>query len=1070
MRRLPSAKILIYILFFSVFVNFGLSQTDTLTIATYNLLNYPGTDASVRNPYFRAVIHSMKPDILFVQEMTSQTGVNTFLNEVMNKYQSGLYSTVPFNDGPDTDNSVFYRSDKVTFLGAYYISTSLRRIAEYTFRHNLSGEEFRIYSLHFKAAQGYEQDRLAEATILRNYLNNLPTGTNFIVGGDFNIYASTEPAYQKLIGSEADNDGRCFDPKPITGVWNQAAYAIHHTQSTRVRAFGGGSTGGLDDRFDMQLISESMLDNIIVASYKAYGNDGYHYNDSINKLPNYAVPDSVAHGLHYSSDHLPVVAKYVFAALSTFNLLSPTNNSTGIPVNGMLIWSRSQGATGYDVYLSTTNPPATVVSSNQTDTTYNYSGLIYNTKYYWKVVAKKGTFNLDAVGSPYNFTTIVPAPPTSFVLLSPADKSVDQPRNGILSWSSSSTATSYDVYLDTVSNPTTIVSFNQTELNYYYQNLIANKTYFWKVVAKNDFGSTQASNSPWEFKIANVPLAPSNLVVENKYSDKVQLQWVDNSNNELGYRVYRYIGVNKVNVSGDLPANTTSYLDTGLTPNTHYTYEVLAFNAQGEGNFATLGTFTLAAKPTILDKFTYGTSTIFLSIGAQNNPSYTLYSVLVTEDTLTESYVQLDGSRSSIQFWQTVSQWHSSGPVRVINLYPDILYYLKIIAKNQEGIEAFSEFDTISIQPFSINTDVSVGWNLVSVPVHRNDMRKITIFPDAISNAFAYENFYKVKDTLQNGVGYWIKYRNNQIVEFSGTPIENDTFYLNPGWNLIGSISSPVALNNVVQYPEQLIVSYVYGYNGGYIISDTIKPGRAYWLKTNAAGYLILDANNKFGKKNQIYKYNFDNLNQIEIKTTDGAKQALHFGSDFVVDEGLTEMPPIPPGNVFAARFESSKIAADFKKKNEYKLILENPTDNLEIEWRIIDNNSYELMDEQGNIYLLMSSIGSGKINIEDVNSLYLKKKSNYSMTVIDEFELSQNYPNPFNPNTVIEYTIPEDAFVKLEIYNLLGSKVATIVNENKTAGKHKVDFDANNLAGGVYIYKLTAGNLTNFKKMIIIK
>lgn len=1069
MRRLPSAKIL-YILLFFVLINFAQSQSDTLLIATYNLLNYPGTDASIRNPRFRAVIHHMKPDILFVQEMTSQTGVNTFLNDVMNKYQPGLYSTVPFDDGPDTDNSVFYKSDKVTFLGANYINTPLRRIAEYRFRHNLSGEEFRIYSLHLKANLGYEQDRLAEATILRNYLNELPAGTNFIVGGDFNIYTSTEPAYQKLVGSESDNDGRCYDPKPITGIWNQSIYAIHHTQSTRVRSFGGGSTGGLDDRFDMQLISESLLDNIIVSSYKPYGNDGYHYNDSINRLPNYAVPDSVAHGLHYASDHLPVVAKYVFATLTSFNLLAPSNNSTQLPINGSLRWTRSIGATGYDVYLSTINPPTTIISSDQTDTTYNYSGLLYNTKYYWKVVAKKGSSSLEANGSPYNFTTIIPAPPTTFNLLSPTDNSTDLPRSGLLIWSSSSTANYYDVYLDTISDPVTIVSFNQASLSYNYQNLITNKTYFWKVVAKNEFGSTPASNSPWRFTIANVPLAPSNLVVENKHHDRIKLDWVDNANDESGYRVYRYFGDNKVNVSGDLLPNTITYTDTGLAPNTYYEYEVLAFNAQGEGNFASIGTYTIAAKPTILDKFSYGTSTIFISLGAQNNPPYTLYSVMVTEDTLTESFVQADGNRSVNKFWQTLNEWHINGPVRVVNLSSGTLYFIKIIAKNQEGIESSSLFDTITIQTFSVNTSVYAGWNLVSVPVYRNDMRKIALFPDAISNAFAYENGYKVKDTLQNRVGYWIKYKNNQLVETYGTQIDSDTLYLNAGWNLIGSISSPIAFNNVIQVPAQLVVSYVYAYNNGYIIADTIRPGSAYWLKANSPGYLILNVNNQFGKNTIPDLKKLDYLNKIKIGTSEGFKQILYFCNDVNLEDKLFEMPPVPPTNVFDARFESSKMVANFNNKNIYQIILQPPVNNLEIEWQILDHNIYELVDGYGNVYLLKNASGTGSINIRDDNKLYLRMGSNPAISITSKFELSQNYPNPFNPNTIIEYAIPEDAFVNIEIYNLLGSKVATIVSEYKSAGKHKVEFNASNIAGGVYIYKITACNYTDLRKMIIIK
>ncbi len=286
---------------------------DTLKIATYNLLGYPGSDASTRNPYFRTVLNSMKPDVLVVQEMTSQAGVDTFRGNVLNASQPGLFSSVPFNDGPDTDNSFFFKSSKVVFLGATYIPTPLRDIAEYRFRPINSPDTVRVYSVHLKANQTDTVARLNEATILRTYLNGLPSGSEFIVVGDFNTYYSSEPALVKLLESEPNNNGRCKDPLNSVGNWhNNISFKSIHTQSPRVRAFGGGATGGMDDRFDLMLISYPMDQHIIPSSYTSYGNDGNHFNDSINRLPNTAVPDSVANGLHYASDHLTVFARYVF--------------------------------------------------------------------------------------------------------------------------------------------------------------------------------------------------------------------------------------------------------------------------------------------------------------------------------------------------------------------------------------------------------------------------------------------------------------------------------------------------------------------------------------------------------------------------------------------------------------------------------------------------------------------------------------------------------------------------------------------------------------------------------------
>jgi hypothetical protein len=86
------------------------------------------------------------------------------------------------------------------------------------------------------------------------------------------------------------------------------------------------------------------------------------------------------------------------------------------------------------------------------------------------------------------------------------------------------------------------------------------------------------------------------------------------------------------------------------------------------------------------------------------------------------------------------------------------------------------------------------------------------------------------------------------------------------------------------------------------------------------------------------------------------------------------------------------------------------------------------------------------------------------------EYELSSNYPNPFNPTTRIEYALPEPGLVVLEVYDTLGRLVATLVNESKEAGRHAVDFDATNLASGIYLYRIQAGSFTQTRTMMLVK
>ena len=83
---------------------------------------------------------------------------------------------------------------------------------------------------------------------------------------------------------------------------------------------------------------------------------------------------------------------------------------------------------------------------------------------------------------------------------------------------------------------------------------------------------------------------------------------------------------------------------------------------------------------------------------------------------------------------------------------------------------------------------------------------------------------------------------------------------------------------------------------------------------------------------------------------------------------------------------------------------------------------------------------------------------------------MEQNYPNPFNPSTLIKYSVAQDGFVNVSIFNLLGEKVATLVNNNMQAGSYEVNFNAGSLSSGVYFYSIEAGDFKAVRKMMLMK
>ena len=117
----------------------------------------------------------------------------------------------------------------------------------------------------------------------------------------------------------------------------------------------------------------------------------------------------------------------------------------------------------------------------------------------------------------------------------------------------------------------------------------------------------------------------------------------------------------------------------------------------------------------------------------------------------------------------------------------------------------------------------------------------------------------------------------------------------------------------------------------------------------------------------------------------------------------------------------------------------------------------------------LFAGINNGGVWVRPLSEMITGIKDNNNQ-VPAKFSLEQNYPNPFNPTTTITYSIPTNSFVTLIIYNLLGSEIATLVNEEKNFGTYKVIWNAQHIPSGVYFYKITAGAHSIVKKMILLK
>lgn len=241
-------------------------------------------------------------------------------------YVQGTYTNNNENNAAGAQ-AMFYRADTLVEDPAGHVDIStgggrftdrwLLRLVGY----DSPDAAFYIYSSHLKANTGSsnEQARLAGATAIRNNADALPPGTHIVYAGDYNVYSNAEPAYQKMIEPGV---AQAIDPLG-NGSWGGSSNAWKHTQSPQDN--GPLVGGGMDDRFDLQLSTAAFHDGagltLIPGTYRAFGNDGNHYNLAINAGNNTYYPDDIprsnalADNLFDASDHVPVIAEYRLPAV-----------------------------------------------------------------------------------------------------------------------------------------------------------------------------------------------------------------------------------------------------------------------------------------------------------------------------------------------------------------------------------------------------------------------------------------------------------------------------------------------------------------------------------------------------------------------------------------------------------------------------------------------------------------------------------------------------------------------------------------------------------------------------------
>ena len=370
-------------------------------------------------------------------------------------------------------------------------------------------------------------------------------------------------------------------------------------------------------------------------------------------------------------------------------------------------------------------------------------------------------------------------------------------------------------------------------------------------------------------------------------------------------------------------------------------------------------------------------------------------------------------------------------------------------------------------QSEEISIYYEANWNLVGLPLDIENASYTTLFPESIEGTlYSFSGGYNPETILIHGEGYWLRFNEAGSTTITGTTINELTISLNEGWNLVSGLSEDVSIYSVSDPDSIIVPGTLYGFNEGYVGTDMLVSGNGYWVRafeegeiTLTSGALAKTSPREFSLKGKA--------NNLTVNNTD-----LYFGVEMSAEDRLSySLPPKPPAGAFDVRF-----SGNWKYCEDYGVIeVTNPGETLVIEYNVKESELWELVPVIANGTEWSAAIplsDQGQLTLDsEVNQWILRKSKS---TIPTTFTLHPAYPNPFNPVTTISYAIPmvgtRHAAVSLQIYDIAGRFVETLVDGILEQGHHTVQWNASGFSSGVYFVRLEAGTFSQSQKLILLK
>jgi hypothetical protein len=363
------------------------------------------------------------------------------------------------------------------------------------------------------------------------------------------------------------------------------------------------------------------------------------------------------------------------------------------------------------------------------------------------------------------------------------------------------------------------------------------------------------------------------------------------------------------------------------------------------------------------------------------------------------------------------------------------------------------------------------------------------------------------------GKGFWVLSKNTISLsgQVSSVSLANDgsySFQIHPGWNIISNpFAVPINWSSVIKANNFFYNQVIYTWNSsGWSTSQKMDPFEGYYFNSIASAnndlkipYKPVSVIMKEISPLEITTPN-ENFINIDLMEEDQRKSHVTIGININSFDDFDQFDYMaPPGDFQNAdlRIINKKLSVNWKELfvefrkqigegQRFELKYKNNTGK-SLTLSVLGTENFEgqeiyLLDCRLNqlhnlkiekIILLPAFVAKGTFEILIGNNNYIDKTKRELVPL--EFSLYQNYPNPFNPVTTIKYSIPEDAFISLQIFVITGKKIRNLENSYKEAGYHEAEFNASDVASGLYLYKLEARSkdgriYSDSKKMSLVK